>query len=110
MPDLKAVLQMSEDARLLRKLEETLAKIKSSENDRDVQNAIESVIPEMAKVGVVFKSDKKGPKTKEDIEDEKKEEEENYIASLETTTLKENIKERSKSKFYFSFNIPFPLK
>lgn len=58
MPDLKGVLQMSEDATLLKKLEETLVKIKNSENDRDVQNAIEAVIPVMEKVGVVLKRDK----------------------------------------------------
>jgi hypothetical protein len=59
MPDLKAVLQMSEDPSLLGKLEETLNRIKHSETDRDVQSAIESVIPEMAKIGVVFKAEQR---------------------------------------------------
>ncbi|XP_021947193.2 serine/threonine-protein phosphatase 4 regulatory subunit 4 [Folsomia candida] len=99
MPDLKGVLQMSEDATLLKKLEETLVKIKNSENDRDVQNAIEAVIPVMEKVGVVLKRDKTGPKTKEDLEDEAKEREEEYIASLEPppNAKNNNIREKSKS-------------
>ncbi len=59
MPEMKAVLQMSEDPSLLKKLEETLIKIKNSENDRDVQDAIDSVIPIMAQIGVVLKKDKK---------------------------------------------------
>jgi hypothetical protein len=56
MPDLKAVLQMSEDPSLLGKLKETLHRIKNSETDRDVQSAIESVIPEMAEQRKVRKS------------------------------------------------------
>lgn len=59
MPDLKAALNMSENPELLKKLEDTLTRIKNSESDRDVMSAIESVIPEMAKMGVVFKNDKR---------------------------------------------------
>jgi len=100
MPDLKMVLNMSDNPLLLKKLEDTLIRIKNSETDRDVQSVIDAVIPEMAKISVVFKNDKKpNQKTKADLEDEAKEREEAYIASLEPAAGPANPKERRKSLF-----------
>ena len=56
MPDMKSTLRPVDDETLLKKLEAVATKIRNSETDRDVQEAIQAAIEEMKSIGVVFNS------------------------------------------------------
>lgn len=59
MPAMKRVLKYADDDILLAKLEEVAHRIRTSENDRDVAEAIEDALEEMAKIAVILGPEKK---------------------------------------------------
>jgi predicted transcriptional regulator len=68
MPDMKSTLRPADDETLLKKLESAAIKIRNSETDRDVQDAIQEAIQDMKNIGVVFnkEQDQKNVRTNMD--------------------------------------------
>jgi len=62
MPDMRNTLRPVDDATLLKKLEDAANKIRNSETDRDVQDAIAEAIQNMKDIGVVFNNKDQDPK------------------------------------------------
>lgn len=58
MPDMKNTLHGSEDDRLLQRLDEAAMKLRASETDKDVINAIDEAIDQMKRIGLRFAGDK----------------------------------------------------
>ncbi|CAG7817064.1 unnamed protein product [Allacma fusca] len=89
-------LGLAEDkiSNLLKKLEELVAKIQQSENDRDALEAISVAVEQMAEIGVIQNLEVHRRRLKEEKDDKKKEMEENYIAGLEDKLPKANTAKR----------------